>query len=134
MFENFKDKPTLFRVNKEIASLNNNYYNCKLLINKNYIDIYIPIKLNDCKHVMTLIRIGKSYPFEVPNVFVNNIEYYKLLKQISIKNCCNDMCLCCKSITCPNKWKPTFKIHNILSEIFNLQSQIINFLPVDGYD
>ena len=80
------------------------------------------------------IRIEETYPFKAPIVLINNIKYDKLLKLISIKYNHTDMCLCCKSITCPDKWKPSCKIQDILSEIFEYQSDIINFLPVGACD
>ena len=130
----FRETPTLNRLNKEVCILNENYYTCSLLINNNCIDIYIPLYIINCTKIMVNVSIDESYPFKVPNVFINNIKYSKLLQLISIKLNCDDMCLCCKSITCPNKWKPAFKISDILSEIFEYQHDIINFLPAGVCD
>ena len=129
----FRDKPTLNRLNKEIRILSENYYKCKVLVTNN-IDIYIPLVLHHCREVMVTVTIDESYPFKTPNVFINNIKYSKLLQLISIKYNCTDMCLCCKSITCPNRWKPSCKIQDILTEIFEYQKDIISFLPADAYD
>ena len=129
----FRDKPTLNRLNKEIRILSENYYKCKVLVTNN-IDIYIPLIVHYCREIMVTVSIDESYPFKTPNVFINNIKYSKLLQLISIKYNCTDMCLCCKSITCPNRWKPSCKIQDILSEIFEYQKDIISFLPADAYD
>ncbi len=130
----FRDKPTLTRLNKEIGLLNGNYYNCKVLINKNNINIYIPIVGNHCKTIMVSIIVDNCYPFKPPDVFINNIKYSKILKMISIKYNLTDMCLCCESITCPDNWKPSCKIERILTEIIKYYDVITSFLPADAYD
>lgn len=132
--DSFKEKPTLNRLNKEIRTLTENYYNCKVLLNNNNIDIYIPLVVHYCRQIIVTLCIDESYPFKAPNVFINNIRYSKLLQLISIKYNCSDMCLCCKSISCPGRWKPSHRISDILSEIFEYQKDIISFLPADVYD
>jgi ubiquitin-protein ligase len=130
----FRDKPTLNRLNKEVGMLNDNFYNCKVLINNANISIFIPIVIEYCRTVMVTITVDYYYPFKPPNVFINNIKYSKILQLISIKYKCTDMCLCCKSITCPGKWKPSCKIQDILTEIFEYHKDITSFLPADAYD
>ena len=130
----FRDKPTLTRLNKEIGLLNASYYNCKVLINNNNINIYIPVVEKHCKTFMISIIADYYYPFKPPDVFINNIKYSKILKKISIKYNYTDVCLCCESITCPNNWKPSCKIENILTEIIKYYNDITSFLPADVYD
>jgi ubiquitin-protein ligase len=129
----FSDKPTLSRLNKEICILNSDY-NCKILNNNNNINIYIPIVVEHCKQFMVSIIVNKYYPFKQPDIFINNIKYSNILKNISIKYNFTDKCLCCESITCPNKWKPSYKLELILTEIMKYYNDIINFLPADEYD
>lgn len=133
-YNEFRVKPTLNRLNKEIGLLNNSYHNCKLLINYNVINVYIPLITDHCRKIMITLIIDKHYPFKPPDILINNIRYNNILKIISTKYNCNDNCLCCKSISCPDKWKPAYKIESILSEIIKFQNDIINFLPVDAYD
>ena len=130
----FRDKPTLNRLNKEVGMLNENYYNCKLLINNDIISIYIPIVIEYCRTLMVTITVNYNYPFKPPNVFINNVKYSKILQLISIKYKCTDMCLCCKTITCLDKWKPSCKIQDILTEIHKYHKEITSFLPADAYD
>ena len=130
----FRVKPTLSRLNKEIGLLNDNHYNCNVLFNNNYINIYIAIVAQHRTNIMVTIEIDKYYPFKPPTIYINNVKYYNILKMISIRYNCNETCLCCKSITCPDKWKPSCKIQDILNEILLYQNNIISFLPVGVYD
>ena len=121
------------RLDKELENLKYNYFEYRVILNKNHLEIFFPIILNDI-NVMICFKIYFSYPFKRPDVFINNTAYIKLLERISIKKKYTKECLCCKSICCENKWKPTLKIKDILNEIYTHESEIINFLPVDGYD
>ena len=83
---------------------------------------------------MITIIVDKYYPFKAPDILINNIKYYNILKFISIKFNCTDKCLCCKTITCPNNWKPTYTLELILFEIIKYHNVITSFLPAGAYD
>jgi hypothetical protein len=124
------------RLDKELKNLKYNYFEYQVILNKTNLDLFFPILLNNIM-VIVYFKIDLSYysyPFKYPDVYINNIKYIKLLELISIQKNFTKECLCCKSICCENKWKPTFKIKDILNEIYTYASEIINFLPVDGYD
>jgi hypothetical protein len=71
------------------------------------------------------IRISDWYPFRVPTVYLNGIEYFDILKcnHEKLKPSINK-CIYCNSIVCPDKWKPAFKLISIVNEV----KQIINLL------
>ena len=126
--------PKIFkRLDKELENLKYNYFEYQVILNKTHLDLFIPILLNE-RMVMICFKINFLYPFKCPDVYINNTMYIKLLESISIKKKYTKECLCCKSICCDNKWKPIFKIKDILNEIYTHASEIINFLPVDEYD
>ena len=74
--------------------------------------------------------IDKSYPFKSPYAFINNIEYYNLLKINSefINNelCKLDIkCLCCTTILCSSIWYPGKSILSVVEE-YKKNKSIIN--------
>ena len=53
-------------------------------------DVFLKFKYKN----LDITLNGYSYPFHVPEILINDINYKKLLEF----NCNNNICLCCKSI------------------------------------
>lgn len=107
----------LNRINKELFILKKQF-DFNLIVNNDSMDIIINTKYNNKKNLIH-IHLLNEYPFICPNVYFNGVPYKRLLQQLSTKNNMSSMCLCCKSILCPDNWKPGYKISNIIDEIFN---------------
>ena len=117
------------RVEKELVKINSDLKNNFYLYENNYpnIEIYI-IPTNNLlysnRYLLSIkIKITNFYPFEPPEIKVNNYSYISLLKisgsdlgeyfNLSTK------CLCCISKTCKNNWAPIFGLKDLLKEIEN---------------
>ena len=122
----------LKRINKEVYMLQKRF-SVNLIINNNSQDILINTYFRD-KKCLIHIRLLNEYPFKCPIVYLNGIHYDRFLKQASIKHNITSMCLCCKSILCPDNWKPGYKLTNVIDEIFNYSLYYLYFLPVDVCD
>ena len=128
----FRDKPTLGRLNKELYKLKGRY-NFNTIFNDDCIDIVIKTIISN-KFVIIQIRIPDNYPFKCPTIFLNGVNYFKILEEVSIKHKMTEMCLCCETVMCPYSWKPGIKIDDILNEILKYSADIMCLLAVDEYD
>jgi ubiquitin-protein ligase len=68
--------------------------------------------------------IHKTYPFQSPNIKIDELEYARFLRISNLdtlkrlQNITKTGCLCCNSVVlCGTLWKPSLKIENILQEI-----------------
>ena len=122
----------LNRINKELFMLKKSF-DFNLIVNNDSLDVIINTKYNNNKSLIH-IHLFNDYPFICPDVYLNGKPYRKLLEKISIKNNISSKCLCCKTILCPNNWKPGYKISNIIDEIFNCCLYHLYSLPVAVYD
>ena len=67
--------------------------------------------------------IGVNYPFVCPTVFLNNRNYKQILGSKTnyeityLKKLTGVDCLCCRSLTCSEKWAPNNKLNDIINEI-----------------
>lgn len=77
-------------------------------------------------NIIFTIKFPSHYPFRAPDLFINDIPYIKMLK-IKLKELkeINIECLCCKSVTCTNNWRPSLKVDDIIEEYFK-NKKIIN--------
>ena len=106
------------RLSREIFEIINDYKNISIIQNDNK---YI-LKIKVSNRFIT-IQLDHKYPFKQPNVIIGTIPYHTMLciSDTFIINKLNSIykidCLCCKSIICPNNWKPIKNIVNILDEI-----------------
>jgi hypothetical protein len=115
------------RIERDINELKKNYDN--IIINDR--EIIIDNKI---------IIISKNYPFEMPKLYIKNIEYYNYLyiNNIKINNILNKnlniKCLCCSSILCNTNWHPKYSLMDILKEIEsvnNIKLQIKNIIYLE---
>ena len=109
------------RVKREIQDILEKYNNvtCTKLFPKNEYEI----KINFKNRLITFL-IKKNYPFASPIVKINGNEYIDMLciyKDKFSKTILNDYydidCLCCKSLSCPNLWKPGIRLLDFMLEI-----------------
>jgi hypothetical protein len=67
--------------------------------------------------------IDVNYPFVCPTVFYNNRNYKQILVSKTnyeityLKKLTGIDCLCCRSLTCSEKWAPNNKLNDIINEI-----------------
>ena len=86
------------------------------------------------------INIPKSYPFIVPDVTVNDIDYlnfliWPLLEAEHIRLKGRLICLHCESLLCSRRWRPDLYLINILKEIeenIGVKQRLIERFHVDG--
>ena len=110
------------RISKEVEFLKKKYN--VLNYSETLKEIIIDIDYENIRFV-----INEHYPFKPPKMYVNNLEYYKLLFELQSSKAdklkeLNEICLCCKSILCPNNWKPAYKIINIVEEYDSFKSML----------
>lgn len=107
----------LFIVDNSLSIFN------KIIITKNdhsYIN-YIEFFTND--NIIRYIKctFTDMYPFKPPNIIINHNNYVSLLhfniKHLKLLKLNESYCFCCESITCTDKWYPTFNIYKLLMEI-----------------
>ena len=76
------------------------------------------------------IICNEMYPFKVPEMFINNQDYNQYLSELQTKHSLNEkikkqlniQCLCCESILCPNNWKPSITIIDIIKQYLYFNS------------
>ena len=109
----------LKRIKNEITKIQEVYPNITITFNKPifYIlvnDLHIQIVIND------------DYPFKaITNITINNQKYIDIilsLEQYYVNKIVGEICLCCKSLTCPSNWSPTIRIYQIVEEIIDIMN------------
>jgi hypothetical protein len=119
------------RLNKEQYELYNIYKNCSL---ESHYETKGNIKLI---HKMEIIinnikfnfKLPTQYPFMAPELYIGNNRYINMLRlklpELKSKGI---KCLCCKSLTCTNNWKPSKRIIDIIDEFFYNKKLIKNII------
>lgn len=107
------------RFSNEITNIIEKFHNanCNKLANG------YEIKIN-FKNRNIIFFVDKSYPFKAPIVKINGNDYIKMLcisTDKFSKKILNDKynidCLCCRSFSCPNLWKPSRSLLDYMLEI-----------------
>ena len=102
--------------------------------------LYIQYKPERVVTVMVKLRnsdilfftLDKTYPFSPPGVTIskiydindinnsiNYLSYFTTMNKNIIAYLCDKLnvsCLCCNTILCQNKWKPTYNMNSIINE------------------
>ena len=91
----------LKRIKNEITKIQEVYPNIKITFK----DPIFNILVNDL-HIQ--IVINDDYPFKaITNITINNQKYIDIilsLEQYYVNKIVGEICLCCKSLTCPSNW------------------------------
>jgi ubiquitin-protein ligase len=105
------------RISKEYSDLVTSFtLDFKISSDDSHHRISFPLKSNNGTVYDVHIIMTHNYPFSCPIATVNNVNYISILsREHSIK--LSEKCLCCASFLCPDKWKPVFKLENIINEI-----------------
>lgn len=82
------------------------------------------------KKINFKVICGEHYPFRAPKVLVKDKEYNIYLNELQYSNSLNKQikkmlnieCLCCESLLCPNNWKPSKKIIDIVRQYLYFNS------------
>ncbi len=116
----------LKRIKNEITKIKDVYPNITITFNEPIFYILV----NDL-HIQMVIN--DDYPFKaITNITINNQKYLDIilsLEQYYVNKIVGEICLCCKSLTCPSNWSPTIRIYQIVEEIIdiiNIKNKIEN--------
>ena len=115
---------------KEKDDLYNKYNNCVFSCDNYYQNKSYPDKvLIVINNIDFVFKLPIHYPFVPPELFIGNSKYLNMLRiklpELKAKGI---DCLCCKSLTCVNNWKPSKRIIDILDEFFNNKKLIKNII------
>lgn len=112
------------RINIEINNINelDNCFCEQSSVENNKINVYL--FKNSCVFNLELL-LTKSYPFSPPSTFLMSLEkhnYSCVLGEIqAIFNTFDkNVCLCCNTIICKNKWGPSNKLIDVVKEVNNI--------------
>ena len=109
------------RVDYELEELFKQCDNIKVIKDKENCN-EICIEIENKNNIIKII-LGDTFPFKVPEVYVNNIRYINFLQSPSLrmsKIIDNELqlnCMCCRSILNKNLWAPSTKFTNIINEV-----------------
>lgn len=122
------------RYKKELEFLSEYYKNIK--INKENTDKEVRITLILGNYTIFII-LNNDYPFSPPqDIKINNLDincYVNLNVSLLLKKYFDIFCIKCESLLCENKWNPTYKLTNIISEqikYYNYINSIINITEI----
>lgn len=94
----------------------------ELIPNSNEFNVIV-YEFIDNKKVCYKFVIGINYPFNAPNIFLNNRTYRNFLfsktsyEVIHLKKLKGINCICCNSLTCRDNWSPRYTLTDIIDEI-----------------
>lgn len=127
-------RASLKRLYKEIE-LNLEEYDTLVTIYHNHIDLMIVFPKNiDEPRIphQFIFKIPVKYPFLPPiSVSIHGQDYYKMMSNYAIcsgnrniqanviRRMTKKQCLCCESLLCQDKWSPSNKISEVITEILN---------------
>lgn len=109
------------RINFEIELIND-IKNC-VCQQDSHDESKINIYIYKNKYIINLVvKITNRYPFSPPDTSIWGAEindYHKILctMQCNFNSFNKDVCLCCNTIICKNKWEPTNKLIDIVREV-----------------
>ena len=95
-------------------------------------DLQICFDLNIENNILKF-KIPNRYPFTPPKMYINNINYLDMLYFnnayfINKLNSIGKKCLCCETKLCPNNWRPSIRIKDIISEYLRNKQIIMKIM------
>lgn len=112
------------RLKGELYKLLTLYDNIYVGNEEDKIIFIIEKKINKKKIIYKFI-ISNNYPYNPPNVYINNINYGQYLhcpnKFLNILKYLRGIdCFCCVSYTCKSNWNPCMNLNYIIEEFENV--------------